>query len=108
MSCGVGCRHGSDRALLWLWCRPAVTSWIRPLAWEPPYSAAAALKRQKTGKKKVIAKDYVRQFPLLPGAQGTQICGLITLTLSVSSKHTCSWFSVSSVLLDICSLLNKK
>ena len=22
-SCGIGCRHGSDLALLWLWCRPA-------------------------------------------------------------------------------------
>ena len=25
MSCGVGCRHSTDLALLWLWCRPAVT-----------------------------------------------------------------------------------
>ena len=23
MSCGIGCRHGSDPALLWLWCRPS-------------------------------------------------------------------------------------
>ena len=33
-----------DLALLWLWCRPAATALLRPLAWEPPY--AAALKRQ--------------------------------------------------------------
>ena len=33
-----------DPALLW----PAATAWIRPLAWEPPYAASAALKRQKT------------------------------------------------------------
>ena len=26
MSCGVGCRHGSDPPLLWLWCRPATTA----------------------------------------------------------------------------------
>ena len=28
VSCGVGCRHGSDLALLWLWCRPATTALI--------------------------------------------------------------------------------
>ena len=52
MSCGVGRRHGSDPALLWLWCRPAATAAIQPLAWNSPYAAGAALKRQKTKKKK--------------------------------------------------------
>ena len=60
MSCGVGCRRGSDPALLWLWRRPVATAPIRPLAWEPPYAAGAAQeiattttkKRQKTKKKK--------------------------------------------------------
>ena len=47
MSCGVGHRHGWDLALLWLWRRPAATALIRPLAWEPPYAADVALKRQK-------------------------------------------------------------
>ena len=42
MSCGVGRRHGSDPSLLWLWCRPAATAPIEPLAWEPPYAAEAA------------------------------------------------------------------
>ena len=42
MSCGVGCRLGSDPALLWLWRRLAATAPIRPLAWEPPYAAGAA------------------------------------------------------------------
>ena len=36
-----------DPVLLWLWCRPAATALIRPLAWEPPYAAGAALKRPK-------------------------------------------------------------
>ena len=40
-----------DPALLWLWCRPAATAVIRPLAWEPPYAAGGALKRQKTKNK---------------------------------------------------------
>jgi len=57
MSCGVGCSHGSDLVLLWLWRRPVATALIRPLAWEPPYAAEVALKRQKTknkNKKKTI------------------------------------------------------
>ena len=55
MSCGVGCRRGSDPALLWLWRRLAATAPIRPLAWEPPYAAGAAqeiAKRQKKKEKK--------------------------------------------------------
>ena len=47
MSCGVGQRHSSDLALLWLWCRPAAVGPIRPLAWESPYAAGAALKKKK-------------------------------------------------------------
>ena len=31
--------HGIDLAWLWLWCRPAATALIRPLAWAPPYAA---------------------------------------------------------------------
>ena len=46
MNCGVGLRHGLDPVLLWLWCR------IGPLAWEPVYTAGAALKRQKKKKRK--------------------------------------------------------
>ena len=48
MSCGVGCRHGSDPALLWLWCRLAAAAPIGPLAWESPYATAVALKDKKT------------------------------------------------------------
>ena len=52
MDCGVGCRHGSDPTLLWLWRRPAATAPIRPLAWEPPYAVEAALEKAKRQKKK--------------------------------------------------------
>jgi len=51
----VGCRCGSDPALLWLWRRPVATAPIQPLAWEPPYAAGGAqeiAKRQKKKKKK--------------------------------------------------------
>jgi len=47
VSCGVGCRRGSDLVLLWLWCRVAATAPIGPLAWEPPYAAGEALKKEK-------------------------------------------------------------
>ena len=47
MSCGVGRRRGSDPELLWLWCRPAATAPIWPLAWEPPCVAEAAQERAK-------------------------------------------------------------
>lgn len=35
MSCGVGCRRGSDLVLLWLWRRLAAVALTGPLAWEP-------------------------------------------------------------------------
>jgi len=47
MSCGVGCRRGSDPALLWLWRRLAATALIQPLAWEPPYAVGAAQRNSK-------------------------------------------------------------
>ena len=59
MSCGVGRRHGSDLALLWLWHRLVATAPIRPLAWDPPYATGAALKGQETKRKK---KKYFNDF----------------------------------------------
>ena len=47
MSHGVGHRQGLDPNLPWLWCRPAATVPIQPLAWGLPYAAGAALKRKK-------------------------------------------------------------
>ena len=41
-----------DPELLWLWCRPTATALIRPLAWEPPYAARAAIEKAKRQKKK--------------------------------------------------------
>ena len=51
MSCGTGCRRGSDPTLLWH--RPAATAPIRPLAWKPPHATGAAQKMAKRLKKKV-------------------------------------------------------
>ena len=52
MSCGIALRRGSDLVLLWLWCMPAATALIRPLAWAASYAVGAALKRQKDKKEK--------------------------------------------------------
>ena len=41
-----------DPALLWLWCRPAATALIQPLAWESPHAVGAALKKPKQTTKK--------------------------------------------------------
>ena len=58
MSCGVGRRCGSDLALLWLWRRLAATAPLKPLAWEPPYAAEVAMKRQKTkNKNKLVFRN---------------------------------------------------
>ena len=43
VSCGVGHRHGSDPALLWLWRRPAATAPIRSFARALPYAAGKML-----------------------------------------------------------------
>ena len=47
-----------DLALLWLWRRLVATAPIRPLAWEPPYAAGAALKRPKK-------RDLIRKFEFM-------------------------------------------
>ena len=45
-----------DPALLWLLCRLPAAAPIRPLAWELPYAASEALKRQKNNNKIKIYK----------------------------------------------------
>ena len=63
VSCGVGCRCGSDPAMLWLWCRLVATAPIGPLAWEPPYVTGAALKRQEQKPKPNLSEDMPRITP---------------------------------------------
>ena len=57
MSCGEGCRCGSDPELLWLWCRLADTALIGSLAWELPYAAGVAQEKAKR------QKERERQMP---------------------------------------------
>ena len=51
VNCGIGHRRSLDPVLLWLWHRLVTTALTGLLAWEPPYTAGAALKRQKDKKK---------------------------------------------------------
>ena len=52
MSCGVGCRRGSELGLPWLWHGLAAVAPIQPLAWEPPYASGASLKSKNKQTKK--------------------------------------------------------
>ena len=47
VSCGVGCRCGSDLVLLWLWRRLAAVALIQPLAWDAPYASGARMRDVK-------------------------------------------------------------
>ena len=51
--------------MLWLWCRLAAAAPMRPLAWEPPYAAGEALKRQK--KKGKVRRKEGRKVGRLEG-----------------------------------------
>ena len=48
-----------DPLSLWLWCGPAATALIGPLAWELPCAAGAALKKKKK-LRFVIPKDVLK------------------------------------------------
>ena len=68
MNCGVGCRHGSELVLLWLWCRLAATALIKPLAWEPPYAAGAAQEKAKQTNKQTKEVEYstIKKNEIMP------------------------------------------
>ena len=52
---------------VWLWRRPAATAPIPLLAWEPPYAAGAALKRQNRLKKKKSQHQCANSMATLQG-----------------------------------------
>ena len=58
-SCGVGCRCGSDPALLWLWCSLVATAPIGPLAWESPYAVGVAPEKAK--RPNIYIYIYIKQ-----------------------------------------------
>ena len=76
MSCGVGCQHGSDPALLWLWCRPVAIAPIRPLAWEIPYAIFSKTRRMN-----------FMQRPLTPGASFSILYALCYRMMTTTGKQ---------------------
>ena len=66
MSCGIGRRHGSDPALLYLWHRQVAAALIQPLAWKTPYAMGVALKSKK--KKKEECFSFLYLLGIIPTA----------------------------------------
>ena len=99
VSCGVGHRHSSDLAFLWLWCRPTATVPIRPLAWELRYAVSEALKRQKKKRererKRKVGRDnlgnrQVLEKLILPHLE--EFCSVDCYTSARSLTLTpCKW-----------------
>ena len=48
--------------MLWLWSRLVAIALIRPLAWEPPYAAGAALEKTKKKKKRKKKEKKKKEF----------------------------------------------
>ena len=83
----VGRRHGSDPALLWLWCRSTATALICLLAWERQYAAVVAqemAKRQKKKRKRAFSCVWFFQaesIPFITFFFFTVVSGLMSRTI---------------------------
>ena len=82
MSCGVGHGLSSDPELLWLWCRPVATALIRPLAWETPYAAGAALEKAKSQKNKNENKNKTTRLKKIMLVRKYLLCTIIHMSFS--------------------------
>ena len=59
MSYGVGHRHSSDLALLWLWYWQVAVAPIQPLAWELPYATLKSkIKKERERDKDLYSENY--------------------------------------------------
>ena len=77
MSCGVGRRHGSDPAWLWLWGRLADVAPIGPPTWEPPCAVGTALKRKKKKKKKKRQLKKKHKIIRISNHDSTEVEGIM-------------------------------
>ena len=73
--------------LPWLWCRPAATAPMRPLAWEPPYAARAALEKEKRQKKKKKKEEEEELDQRLFWCDGGAAPGFILPTVTTENKN---------------------
>ena len=72
MSCGIGCKRGSDLALLWLWHGPAAIALIWPPSLET--SICHRCSPKKTKKKKLKAFFFL--VKVTPAAYGSSKDGV--------------------------------
>ena len=82
MSCGVGHRHGSDSALLWLWCTLASTAPIGPLAWEPICHGCSPEKKKEKEKERennTASNIFATQSP--------RILNILSYNMLISSQR---------------------
>ena len=66
MSCGVGRRHSSHLAFLWLWCRLVAVALIQPLAWELSYATCVAQKEKREGESSLDLTSMCLFLPITP------------------------------------------
>ena len=85
--CGSQTRLRSGVA--WLWCRPAATAPIRPVAWEPPHAAGVALEKAERPKKKKKKKRLL----LKPGSSSvcSGPCPWLLAAQGPSQQHPPLW-----------------
>ena len=80
MNCGIGHRHGLGPVLLWLRCRLAAAALIQSLAWELPYAADAALKKEKKKCLRVLS-------PTAPSYSNVTSTGFQSLPFPSRMRH---------------------
>ena len=93
MSCGVGCRCGSDPTLLWLWHGLVPIAPIGPLAWEPPYAAAGEALKDKRRKSSQESRQIITEYTI-PLRFISQI-SLKSVHFTAASPSPLVWVTVS-------------
>ena len=89
-------RWVKDPVLLRLWCRPVARALIRPLVWEPPYAAGAALEKAKRQKKAKVGFFFFffvfcvfRSTPeVYVGSQARSLIEAVASSLHHSHSHS--------------------
>ena len=97
MSCGVGRRLGLDPSLL---CRPVATAPIQPLAREPPFAVAWALKGEIN--KQTDKKIKVTPFSPQPFRHLLFVAFLMmVIPTSVRQYLIVVWICISPIITDV-------
>ena len=81
MSCGVGCRHGSDLALLLAVVWAVAVALIQPLAWELPYALGAAHEKKKKNQGVSTVARWVKNLTSIHEDAGSSLALLSGLRI---------------------------